>query len=646
MVEMSIFVSLIFSSIAMENFLKSYLFKIVLVATLFLYGNLFPALAQDITEGWVNDNYSKKEYMIPMRDGVRLFTSVYMPNDRSENHPLLITRTPYSCAPYGEEMMNPNLWKSYLREYMKEGYIMVFQDVRGKWMSEGEFVDVRPFIQNKQKKCDIDEASDAYDTVEWLIGNIKGNNGNVGFYGSSYPGFYTTMAAASNHPAIKAVSPQAPVFDWFMGDDFHHNGAFMLSDAAGFFSRHGLPRPEPTTKGAKRVSYLKGDLYSSYLDIGTIKNLTCLLGDSIRFWNDMLLHPDYDEWWQERCAVNACKNINAAVLVVGGLFDAEDLYGTWQTYKRMKEYNAGTDIRLVIGPWAHSGWRGKDGSFLGDIQFGKKTAEYYQYHLELPFFNYYLKEKSEGLDVPEVSVFFTGENEWRFYDRWPLTDYVPTAIYLSKGGMLTFDKSEISGTYTGYISDPKNPVPFMAGELKSRPKEYMISDQRFAAKRSDVISFETEALTEDITLGGPVIADLMVAISSTDADFVVKLIDVFPDSLENDGIYTDAKMKGYQMLVRGDMIRGKYRSSFEKPEAFMPWQPTPVKFELPDIAHVFKKGHRIMIQIQSSWFPLVDRNPQQFTNIYKCDEEDFVRAEIRILHDGINASKIILPVLK
>lgn len=602
--------------------------------------------AQETDKESVYSNYNKKEYMIPMRDGIRLFTAVYCPKTPDGNNPMLIVRTPYSCSPYGEEEMSPSLWNTYAREYLKEGYIMVMQDVRGKWLSEGEFVDVRPFILNKKSTNDIDEASDAYDTVEWLLENIEGNNGNVGFYGCSYPGFYATMAAASDHPAIKAVSPQAPIFDWFMGDDFHHNGAFMLCDAASFFSRHGIYRPEPTMKAAKRIQYQEGDIYSFFLKTGTIKNLTSILGDSLRFWNDMTAHPDYDNWWKERSASEACKNISSAVLVTGGLFDTDDLYGIWNTYKTMVKYNPGKDIRLAIGPWAHCGAMGSNGSYLGDIKFGDKTAPCYQQTVEIPFFNYYLKGKGLPDNLNRVKVFFTGENKWRTFDKWPADSYKPTAIYLQKGGCLGFEISKDEDSYTEYTSDPANPVPFMNGELKSRPKEYMLADQRFATKRDDVLSFETGILEEEITLGGPVVIDLQVSVSSTDADFVVKLIDVFPDETRDSLYIKTDKMKGYQMLVRGDVMRGKYRNSFESPKPFVPNKITQVKFELQDIAHTFKEGHKIMIQIQSSWFPLVDRNPQQYIDIYHCDEEDFMEAEIKIFHNRNNLSQVILPVFK
>jgi len=617
-----------------------------LLILFFLFAIASIVCAQDITEDWIKKNYTKKEYMIPMRDGIRLFTTVYVPNSVEEMHPILVMRTPYSCAPYGEDRISPSLWNTYTKEYLKEGYILVTQDVRGKWMSDGEFADVRPFIADKKSTTDIDEASDAYDTVDWLLENIQSNNGNVGFYGCSYPGFYATMAAASGHPAIKAVSPQAPVFDWFMGDDFHHNGAFMLCDAASFFSRYGIYRPRPTTKSAKRISYLEGDIYSFFLNTGTIKNLTNILGDSLKFWNDMMEHPNYDEWWKKRSALEACKSIRSAVLVTGGLFDTDDLYGIWNTYKSLAKYNPDQDVRLVIGPWAHCGAMSNDGSYLGEIKFGTKTAPYYQQHFEIPFFNYYLKGEGDLDVLSKVNVFLSGQNKWKSFDKWTSQIYTPTEIYFHEDKRLGFDKPETNNSYSRYVSDMNNPVPFMEGELKSRPKEYMIADQRFVSKREDVLSFESEVLKEDLILCGPITVDLQVAVSTTDADFIVKVIDVFPDNMDNDELYAGKDMEGYQMLVRGDVMRGRYRNSLENPEAFTPNQTTKIKFELPDVAHVFKKEHRLMIQIQSSWFPLVDRNPQQFVDIYHCDEKDFVPAEIKIFHNRNNESKVVLPILK
>ncbi len=622
---------------------------IIIISFFFL---LFHVSAQTINEAWVKEHYTKKEYSISMRDGVKLFTTVYAPKDNSEKHPFLMTRTPYSCAPYGEDKYQARLWNFHWREYLKEGYILVFQDVRGRWMSEGVFMDVRPFNPNKKTKKDIDEASDTYDAVDWLVKNIPNNNGNVGVFGTSYPGFYSTMAALSGHPAIKAVSPQAPVTDWFIGDDFHHNGAFMLCDAFNFYSGFGQPRPKPTTVGPKEFKHYTQDIYKYYLEVGALKNFSKLMGDSILFWNDLMNHPNYDDWWKARNARVGCKNVKPAMLTVGGLFDAEDCYGAWRLYEAIEKQSPITNNKIVMGPWFHGGWSKGDGSFLGNVRFGSKTSEYFQNNIEIPFFNYYLKGKGNIDKLAEASIFFTGENKWRSLAAWPPKEMVPTPIYFNDNGVLSFNKSNSQNASTNYISDPAKPVPFTEDVLEGRSREYMTDDQRFASRRPDVITFKTDILDNDITLAGTLFADLKVAISTTDADFVVKVIDVFPDGFVYDTLtYTSDKnndylMDGYEMLVRGEIMRGRFRNSFEKPEAFEPNKTTTVKFELPDVAHTFKKGHRLMIQVQSTWFPLADRNPQQLVDIYHCEDKDFIKSEIKLFHDANNASSVILPILK
>ncbi len=618
----------------------------------------------DETPAWIKENYIKKEYKIAMRDGIKLFTTVYIPKNAKEKSPILMTRSPYSCAPYGENEYSPRLWGTYWREYLKEDYIIVVQDVRGRWMSEGEFVDVRPHIENKKSKKDIDESTDTYDTIDWLVKNIPNNNGNVGVFGISYPGFYSTMAALSNHPALKAVSPQAPVTEWFLGDDFHHNGAFMIMDAFHFYSGFGLPRPKPTTVGRKGFQYPILDNYKFYLETGPIKNFTKLMGDSIKFWNDLIAHPNYDDWWKARDARRVCKNVKPAMLIVGGLFDAEDCYGAWNLYKAIEQQSKTTNNKLVMGPWIHGGWSRTNGSNLGNIRFGSKTADFYQQTIEIPFFNYYLKNKGSAEQIAEASVFVTGINEWRKFGSWPPNGVDNKPIYLHDKNKLSFSAPETSNSYSQYTSDPAKPVPYTDQPHQYRTNEYMTDDQRFAAQRPDVLVFETEVLKENMTLAGVLTANLKVAISSTDADFVVKVIDVFPANFKYDSSYCcDAAeltqhwrqqggkggnylMDNYQMLVRGEIMRGKFRNSFEKPEAFKPGEVTTVKFDLPDIAHTFQAGHKLMIQIQSSWFPIADRNPQTFCDIYHCDEKDFVKSDIKVYHDKQNASSITLPILK
>ncbi len=607
---------------------------------------------QAIDSAWVRQNYTKQEVQIPMRDGIHLFTAVYAPKNQSEAHPILMVRTPYSVAPYGTTF-STRLHAPHWANYLREGYILVLQDVRGCYMSEGQFMDVRPLSKptSKGKKTNSDEPSDTYDAIDWCIKNIKNNNGRVGIFGISYPGFYSTMGALSGHPALKAVSPQAPVTDWFLGDDFHHNGAFALMDAFAFYSGFGRPRPSPTTKGKPGYVMPGNDNYDFFLKTGAVRNFTALLGDSIAFWNELIQHPDYDDWWKARDARRNCYQLKPALMVVGGSFDAEDCYGAWNLYKAIEKQSPTTNNRLVMGPWFHGGWSRGDGSYLGNIRFGSKTATWYQDSLELPFFNYHLKGKGSLAKAAEASIFFSGENNWKSFDQWPPLQMKQEAVYLHSGQRLSFEKPVIAESAARYTSDPAKPVPYTEHIHPARTREYMSDDQRFAARRPDVLVYEL-LLEEDLTLAGPVTADLKVQLSSSDADFVVKLIDVFPTAFKYDekecckGLKTEAEMGGYQMLVRGEIFRGRYRQSFEHPAAFTPGQTETVKFDLPDVAHTFKKGHTLMIQVQSSWFPLFDRNPQQFVNIYKCPDTDFKVAEIKVLQQADAASCIYLPILK
>jgi putative CocE/NonD family hydrolase len=607
----------------------------------------------DQDSAWIRDNYTKLEQYIPMRDGIKLFTSIYIPNDKSEKHPILLMRTPYSCSPYGVNF-SPRLWGGHWKYYARENYIIVVQDVRGRWMSEGDFVDVRPFNKDKKTNTDIDEASDTYDAIDWMIKNLANNNGNVGVFGISYPGFYSTMAAASGHPALKAVSPQAPVTDWFMGDDFHHNGAFFQLDGFGFYSGFGKPRPKPTTIGPSGFTFPTRDNYKFFLEAGSLKKLAQIMGDSILFWKDLYAHPNYDDWWKARDARTSMYNLKPAMLVVGGLFDAEDCFGAWNLYKAIEKQNPSTNNKLVMGPWYHGQWASRDGSFLGNIKFDSNTSLWYQNNVEIPFFNYYLKGKGDMPKIAEATIFFSGENKWKQLDQWPPAGTQQRDIYLGANGALDWTAQAKTGGFTEYISDPAHPVPYTEDVHLSRTREYMTDDQRFASRRPDVLTFQTGVLEEDLTLAGPLIANLKVSITGTDADFVVKLVDVFPDDFKypgdvnqpNRSVGGSYTMSGYQMLVRGEIMRGKFRNSFTIPEAFKPGKIETVKFQLPDVAHTFKKGHRLMIQVQSSWFPLSDRNPQKFMNIYEAEPSDFQKTTIRVYHDAANASSISLPVIK
>ncbi|QNL52635.1 CocE/NonD family hydrolase [Olivibacter sp. SDN3] len=584
-----------------------------------------------------------------MRDGVKLFTSIYIPKDKSKKYPFLINRTPYTVAPYGESEYKPSLGPDPL--FIREGYIFVYQDVRGKWMSEGTFEDIRPHIGNKNNNKQVDESSDTYDTIDWLLKNIDNNNGKAGIYGISYPGFYSTAALPDAHPALKAVSPQAPVTDWFRGDDFHHNGAFFLADAFNFYSGFGVPRPSPVTPDntPKKIAFTMNDNYGFFMELGAIKHAKeRYFGDSIKFWNALMEHGVLDTFWKAREITRHLKNIKPAVMVVGGFFDAEDTYGALRTYRAIEEQNPKGTNHLVMGPWFHGAWVRSNGSSFGDIVFGQETSTWYQTNMELPFFNHYLKGKGT-FDPAEATIFITGSNEWKAFDAWPPKDTERKRLYLHAKGKLSFEKPTEVDSYDEYISDPNNPVPYQQGVHGSRSREYMIDDQRFAAKRPDVMVYQTEVLTEDVTLTGELSAKLKVSTSGTDADYVVKLIDVYPDDAETPEAgekEKDVIMGGYQMLVRGEVLRGKFRNSFETPEPFVSGEITDVQYALPDVAHTFKKGHRIMIQIQHSWFPLVDRNPQQFIDIYRqAEDDDFQKATNRLYHDKINASHIEIEVL-
>lgn len=593
---------------------------------------------------WIRERLNKQEVYITMRDGVRLFTSIYTPKDTTKSYPILITRTPYNIEGGGPEGINRHLFQR--TNLIKEGYIFVFQDVRGKYMSEGTFMDVRPYIPNK-KGNQTDESTDTYDLIDWIVKNVNGNNGKAGIFGVSYPGFYSTMALLDPHPALRAVSPQAPVTDWFIGDDFHHNGAFFLLDAFSFYSSFGRPRPEPTRAGKPGFNFPVQDNYRFFLDLGPIKNAQeKYFADSIQFWSDLMTHPTYDAFWKARNPRPHLKNIKPAVLTVGGWFDAEDCFGALRIYEAIEKQNVPTtQNRLIMGPWSHGQWSGGMAKNLGNVHWGFNTGEKYK-ELETRFFNQYLKD-TPGAGLAEATIYITGANKWAEFPTWPPQNTESKHLYFQAGGGLSFEKPAVTTGYREYVSDPSNPVPYTEDVHLGRTAEYMTDDQRFADRRPDVASYQTPVLTEDLTFTGPLTADLWVTTTGTDADFVVKLIDVFPDSATQPA---DAKvavpMSGYQMLVRGEVLRGRFRNSFEKPEPFVPGQLTQVVFELPDVAHTFKKGHRIMIQVQNSWFPLVDRNPQKYVDIYSCSESDFQKATQRIYHAAGAPSSVKVRVLK
>jgi putative CocE/NonD family hydrolase len=616
------------------------------ITLLLLIFFLIPPLAGQ-RQDFVKANYNKAEYQIEMRDGIKLFTIVYSPKDQSQKYPILMQRTPYSIGPYGERMrgsLSPN------ERLEVDKYIFVFQDVRGKFMSEGQFVDMRPVLKGLNSKKDIDETTDTWDTVEWLINHIDNNNGKVGMYGVSYPGFYTVMGSINAHPAMVCTSPQAPISDWFLWDDMHHNGALTLPLSFNFFQVFGKERPEPTTRWGTRPQYESGDAYHFFLDLGPLKNANELyLHGSIDFWNQFTLHPDYDEFWQSRSTLAHLNDISPAVLTVGGWYDGEDLSGALKTYGSIEQNNPEAINHLVMGPWTHGGWSSPDHNDPSLIPFREEDKYFYMNEIEYPFFTYYLKGKGKP-DLPEAWIFDTGSDQWRAYDSWPPKNVTEKHIWLDEGGTIRWSiPGKNPQAFDEYISDPAKPVPYTAPFLSARSfynRQYLSEDQRFASTRPDVLVYKGEVIKEELTLAGPIEVELFVSTTGSDADWVIKLIDLYPDTAEQRGLDPrDIEIGGYQMLIRGDIFRGKYRNSFEQPEPFQPGEVTRVAFTLPDINHTFKEGHRIMIQIQSSWFPLFDRNPQTFINIYECDEDAFQKARHRIYRSPEHPSKLKLPVL-
>jgi putative CocE/NonD family hydrolase len=576
---------------------------------------------------FLKDNYNKYEYRIPMRDGTHLFTAVYVPKDTTEHYPFLVKRTPYTVSPYGEDQFPRWLGPVGSRRFAEEGYIFVYQDVRGRYMSQGVFRNMTPHTPEKDDSTDVDESSDMYDTVDWLLENVHPNNARVGIWGISYPGFYTAASIIDNHPAIKAASPQTAIGDWFVGDDFHHKGAFYLHDAFRFFPGFKSNRPEPTTESGARFQFPTNSAYEFFRDMGPLKNANeQYFNNEVAFWDSMMTHGEYDEFWKSRNIIPHMDNVTTAVMTVAGWFDAEDPYGPIEIYESIESQNPGIQNTLVAGPWYHGGWVRAAGDRLGNVSFQQRTAEYYRENVDIAFFNYHLKDKGES-DLPEALVFASGSNEWHRFDSWPPPAATPTSLYLNEHGSITFQPPTAVDGADSYVSDPANPVPYTQEVTTVRTREYMVEDQRFVADRSDVLVYQTEVLTEDITLAGPLTADLFISTTGTDADFVVKIIDVYPDDAPDvEDPYLDVPMGGYQMLVRGEVMRSKFRDSWEDPEPLVPGDVTRITFTAPDIFHTFKSGHRIMIQVQSSWFPLVDMNPQTFVDIYSATEDDFRQA--------------------
>jgi len=601
----------------------------------------------------IENDYTRRSHKIAMRDGKHLHTIVYSPKDQAQTYPMIMTRTPYGIHPYEEVKFRANLGPN--KHFPAEGYIFVYQDVRGRYMSEGIYENMRPQLQKPGGPNDIDESTDTYDTIDWLVKNVPNNNGKVGLYGISYPGFYTSAGMINAHPALKAASPQAPIADWYF-DDFYHHGALFLSHAFNFFSRFGDPRgPQPSPDRKTGPNYGTGDGYRFFLDIGPLKNVNARhYNYEITFWNALLEHPTYDKFWQDRNLLPHLKNVAPAVMTVGGWFDAEDLYGTFRTYQAIEKQNPGVFNVMVIGPWAHGAWSSQDSSSLGYINFGSNTSDFYQKNIELPFFNHFLKGKGDP-KLPESYVFETGANKWRTFDVWPPKSAKAQTFYFGAKGQLGAEAPKSQDAFDRYISDPNKPVPTSERIAFGMPQQYMTDDMRYASSRPDVLTYQTAVLEEDITLAGPIQAELYVSTSGTDSDWVVKVIDVLPDTLP-DGVPVPKKgkgaafqgkdMRGYQMHVRSEIIRGRYRNSFEKPEPFKPNEPVKIALTLQDVLHTFKKGHRVMVQVHSTWFPLADRNPQKYVpNVYFANDDDFIVATQRVYRSPDRPSQIRVGVL-
>lgn len=621
--------------------MKTYLLFIFCFSTLSSFAQKGP---NSPDADYIKANYSKYEYQIPMRDGKKLFTAVYVPKDQSKKYPFMMDRTCYSVSPYGADNYKPALGPS--TQFVHDGYIFVYQDVRGRWMSEGIYEEMTPELEVHKTKNEVDEGTDTYDTIDWLLANIPNNNGKVGVWGISYPGFYTTTALLSRHPALVAASPQAPIADLYRDDAFH-NGAFMLVANFGFYPGFtNRQDDQPTQRRGKSFDPGTEDGYDFFMKMGPMKNTNAkYYQDTIRLWNEMLDHPDYDQHWKDRNVLTHLHDIKTAVLVTGGWYDAEDLYGAIHTYKTLVKENPKTPVYFAMGPWVHGGWARGAGDHLGDVDFGSATGNVYREQIEFKFFSHYLK--GTELSLPPVNVFQTGQNEWKNYTAWPPKEAEEKELYFLPGHQLSFTKpAAAEASYDEYVSDPANPVPFLAGKSMDMDREYMTGDQRFLSDRKDILTYQTAVLDKDITIAGDIWANLKVSTTGTDADWVVKVIDVYPDSATNSQwTGKDIKMGGYQQMVRSEAMRGKYRKGFDQPEAFTPGKITPVNFELQDVLHTFKKGHRMMVQVQSTWFPLIDRNPQTFLNIMKAGEKDFKTATHRVYTSAAHPSYLRFKVM-
>src|SRR5215204_3536415 len=622
--------SILYSSLLMKIILLPFSLAFLLLTSLAAQQPQVPSSADD-----VRARYTKYEFRVPMRDGVKLFTSIYVPKDISQKYPFLITRTPYSVGPYGIDRYRTALGPS--EHFQKEGFIFVYQDARGRYMSEGEFQQVRPFVPDKKSNKDIDESTDTFDTIEWLLKNVSNNNGRAGMVGVSQPGFHVAASIINSHPALKAASPQAPTADYFMGDDVYHNGAFMLGANFGFYSGF-VPRGDAPQPPQQALQFDPGtpDMYDFFLRIPPLARANAVLfGGKATYWQEIVDHTVYDDFWKQRSLWRYMDDVKCAVLNVGGWYDAEDPMGPLHIYRSVEKKNPAAVNQLVMGPWSHGGWGRGPGNRLGNVGFAMNTGEFFREQIQFPFFMKHLKDK--GPDLPEAWMFLTGIDEFRKLPAWPPKDLSPKAMYLDAAGHLSTTQPKDAAAFDEYVSDPNKPVPYIGYIGEGMTSDYMTEDQRFASQRTDVLTYRTEPLDKDMIIAGPIKVNLRVSSTGTDSDFVVKVIDVYPNDYPTPAatpgqpVAANAvKMGGYQQLVRGEPFRAKFRNSFEKPEPLKPGEPVTISFELPDVYHAFRTGHRVMVQVQSSWFPLVDRNPQKFMEIPQAAPADFQKATQRI----------------
>lgn len=580
-------------------------------------------------------SFVRTEAMIPMRDGVKLYTQIYAPASAGERLPVLFLRTPYGIGDASPEQLAralPELWA--------DGYVVVRQDIRGRFKSEGQFVMLRQPRDPKDKQA-IDESTDAYDTIEWLLKNTP-NNGRVGMAGTSYGAWLSVMGMLDPHPALQAVVPAASPADMWIGDDFHHNGAFRLS--YGFEFTYMMESSKEMSDPSRIID--KYDTYEWYLDLGALSNVDAkYFGGKLPTWNDFVNHPDYDAFWKRQGFAPWLNRVTVPTLNVAGWWDQEDFYGPIKIYELLERHDSANKNFLVVGPWNHGGWSNGEGRKLGRIDFGSATSQHYRQNILARFFAHHLKGKPNP-ELPEASTFRTGANEWVQHDTWPPKhNVVNRQLYFHDKGKLSFEQpaANAQSGFDSYISDPDKPVPYRPRPIRLRAgwSTWLVEDQRFVDDRPDVLTWETETLAEDVTVSGKIIANLFASTTGTDSDWVVKLIDVYPEKYE-----PDPTMGGYQLMIAGDVFRGRYYKSFERPEPVPANSVVRYQIGFPANDHVFKKGHKIMVQVQSTWFPVIDRNPQRFVpNIFLAKESDFQTATQRVYRSGQSASHIALPVM-